>query len=81
MNKEELESLFLNAEKFFVEVEDLVYMDDIPYLDAIMMVCDTKDIDPEELVRLKLISPLLKQHLQEEVTLAGQLKPDSTLPF
>lgn len=81
MNKEELESTFLNSEKFYKEVNELVEMDDIEYLDSIMVVCDKMEINPEDLTRLNLISPKLKSKLQEECTANGMLKASASLPI
>lgn len=78
--RQELESLFLDANKFFTIVEDKVWMDDISYLDAIMSVCDDKEINPEDLVRLHLISPLLKSKLYSESMESGLIKQESSLP-
>lgn len=81
MNKEELESTFLNSEKFYKEVDALVWSDDIDYMDAVMEICDKMNINPEDLTRLNLISPKLKSRLQEECTANGMLKPSSSLPI
>ena len=79
--REDLEAMFLNSEKFFKEVDDLVWKNDSSYMESIMLVCDEKGIDPEDLVRLKLISPILKVKLQEEAVASGHLKQTSTLPL
>jgi hypothetical protein len=79
--KEELIALFLNAEKLFIEVDDLVWKDDIQYIDSLMLICDEKGINPEDLVRLDLISPKLKMFLQEEAEENGILKRESRLPI
>lgn len=80
-SREELEAMFLTPEKFYKEVDSLVWRDDISYMEAIMQVCDAKEIDPEDIVRLKLVSPILKSRLQEEATESGQLKSESKLPL
>jgi len=79
--REDLEAMFLNSEKFFKEVDEIVWKNDASYMESIMLVCDEKGIDPEDLVRLKLISPILKVKLQEEAVANGQLKQTSTLPL
>jgi len=78
---EDLSSQFLTSEKFYKEVNELVWKDDVTYMEAIMLVCDNKEIDPEDLVKNKLISPLLKSKLQEESTELGLLKPGARLPL
>lgn len=80
-SKAELEGMFLNSEKFYKSVDDLVWKDDITYLEAVMLECDAKGIDPEDLVKLKLISPMLKQKLQTEAQELGYLKAESSLPI
>jgi hypothetical protein len=77
--KEELESKFLNSEKFYRAVNNLVWQDDIDYIDAIMIICDEKDIDPEDLIKRKLIAPILKSRLQDECIEKGILKKEATL--
>ena len=81
MIKEDLVSTFLNSEKFYKLVDALVWADDIEYIDAIMLVCDSMDINPEDLIHLNLISPKLKSKLQEECTANGMLKPSASLPI
>ena len=77
--KEELESKFLNSEKFYKAVNELVWNDDIDYIDAIMIICDEKEIDPEDLVKRKLIAPILKSKLKDECFEKGILKKEATL--
>lgn len=76
----DLEALFLNSEKFYKAVDSLVWKDDITYMEGTMTVCDEKGINPEDLIRLRLISPILRVKLQEEAMANGLLKPESTLP-
>lgn len=78
---EDLKALFLDSEKLFKEVDDLVWKDDIQYIDALMLICDEKDINPEDLVRLKLISPALESHLMSEGVQSGALKSSAMLPI
>jgi len=78
---EDLKALFLDSEKLFKEVDDLVWKDDIQYIDALMLICDEKDINPEDLVRLKLISPALESYLMTEGVQSGALKSAAMLPI
>jgi len=80
MTKEELESLFLTAEKLYKEIDELVWMEDITYLEATMKICEEKQIDVEDIKKLKLVSPILYSKLHSEATSLGQLKPSATLP-
>jgi len=79
--REELEAQFLNGEKFYMMVNDISISNHIPYMESIMYVCDNNGIDPEDLVKLQLISPLLKCKLEEESIAAGLLKETSKLPI
>lgn len=77
---EELKNMFLDSEKLFKEVDDLVWKEDIQYIDALMLICDEKNINPDDLVRLELISPALESHLMTEGVLSGTLKQSAILP-
>ena len=81
MTKEELSSLFLTAEKLYKEIDELVWMEDITYLEATMKVCEEKQIDVEDIKKLKLVSPILYSKLHSEAASQGQLKPSATLPI
>jgi len=72
------EALFLTPEKFYEAV--MVHVNKhTPYINSVMLVCDEKGIDPEDLTGLSLISPLLKSKLYVEGLADGELKSDSTL--
>lgn len=75
------ESPFINAERFYKLVDDLVWAEDISYLDAIMIVCDNTGIDPEDLVKRRLISVNLKEKLRQDAIENGILKQTATLPI
>ena len=81
MTRADLESMFLDGEKLYKMIDELVWKDDISYLDATMTSCDELGIDPEDLVRLKLVSPILKSKLEEEAQDSGLLKPQARLPI
>ena len=72
-------SVFLTSEKFFTVINEKVWKEDIPYLEATMAVCDEMEINPEDLIKLKLITPMLKCKLQEEGIAAGLLKTPTTI--
>ena len=61
-----LQSMFLNGETLFKEIDKLVKADDISYISATIVICDKKGIEAEDLLKLKLISPLLMSKLQAE---------------
>ena len=76
-----IKNIFLDSEKFFKEIDDLVWKEDISYLDATMIICDEKEINPEDLVQNKLISPALESHLMLEGISSGMLKTSAMLPI
>lgn len=55
---------FLNKSKFTKLVEKTVSDLRIPYMDAILYLCDKNDIDPEDVG--KFISPIIKGKLEAE---------------
>ena len=73
--------MFLTSEKFFKEIDDLVWKEDISYLDATMRMCDEKGIDPEDLIKLKLICPNLRDALKKDAIELGHLPQESCLPI
>ena len=57
----------MNAEdmqKFSMEIEELVYMKDIPYIDAICLFCEDNNLEVE--TAGKLVSGVLKAKIQIE---------------
>jgi hypothetical protein len=57
----------MNAEdinKFSMAIEELVYMKDIPYIDAICMFCEENNLEME--TAGKLVSGVLKSKIQIE---------------
>lgn len=79
--RSELESKFLNSEKLFNEIDDLVWDEDISYLDATIKILDQKQIDIESIQKLKLVAPNLYSKLYEEARDGGYLKKESSLPW
>jgi hypothetical protein len=75
------ESIFLNADKFYFAVEELVWEDDLTYIEATLKTCETFLIDLEDVYKLKLINPILKGKLLHEGTEEGYLKRSAVLPF
>ena len=60
----------MNAEdinKFSMAIEEMVYMKDIPYIDAVVMYCEETGFDVESAA--KLISGVLKSKRSEEHSL------------
>ena len=53
-----------DIQKFSLEIEELVYMKDIPYIDAVVMYCEQTGFEVE--TAAKLISGVLKSKVQLE---------------
>lgn len=51
-------------QKFSMEIEELVYMKDIPYIDAVVMYCEQTGFEIESAA--KLVSGVLKSKIQLE---------------
>ena len=78
---EELTSKFLTSEKLYKEIDDLVWEEDISYLDATVRILDEKQIDFESITKLDLVSPMLYSKLYEEASTEGFLKKEAVLPL
>ena len=59
-----IEEQFLTKSKFTKLIEKTVADLKIPYMDAIIMVCETNDIEIEDI--RKFISPVIKDKLEAE---------------
>lgn len=53
-----------DIQKFSLEIEEIVYMKDIPYIDAIVLYCEKHGFEVE--TAAKLISGVLKSKVQLE---------------
>lgn len=65
-----------DIQKFSMEIEELVYMKDIPYIDAIIMYCEQTGFEIE--TASKLISGVLKSKIKLEAEELHFLKKTST---
>jgi hypothetical protein len=67
--------------KFSMEIEELVYMKDIPYIDAVIEYCEMTGFEIE--TAAKLVSGVLKSKIQIEAEDLHFIKKASTsqLPF
>lgn len=79
--KAELESMFLTAEKLYAAINLVVQTKGMSYVEATLVICEEKQIDYEDIKKLKLISPILYDKLRTEGVESGQLKQESTLPI
>ena len=59
-----IEEQFLTKSKFTKLIESTAVDMKIPYMDAILKVCETNDIEPED--ASKFISPIIKGKLEAE---------------
>ena len=59
-----IEEQFLTKSKFTKLIEATVTELHIPYMDAILHVCDKNDIEPEDVK--KFISPIIRDKLEAE---------------
>ena len=69
----------MNAEdinRFSMAIEEMVYMKDIPYIDAVIMYCDETGFELE--VAAKLISGVLKSKIKLEAEDLHYLKKSNT---
>jgi len=64
-----------DMKKFQDEIEDIVWMKDVSYLDAIMMFCEENDFEVEKIPRI--LSSSLKSKLREEAEDLSLLKTKS----
>ena len=70
-----------DIQKFSMAIEELVYMKDIPYIDAVIMYCEETGFELE--TAAKLISGVLKSKIKLEAEDLHFLKRSNTaqLPF
>ena len=70
-----------DIQKFSMEIEELVYMKDIPYIDAVVMYCEENGFEIE--TAAKLVSGVLKSKIKLEAEDLHYLKRSNTsqLPF
>jgi len=72
-----IEDQFLTKAKFTKLIEATVSELHIPYMDAILHVCDKNDIEPEDVK--KFISPIIKDKLEAEAMQLNFLPKQNTL--
>ncbi len=65
-------SLGITTKKFSLEIEDLVKTKRVPYMDAVLMFCKDKDIEPERVARF--IDKSMKEKIQNEAEELNYLK-------
>jgi len=68
---------FLNRNRFTKLVEDAVIELKVPYMEAILHLCDKNDIEPEDVS--KFISPVIKGKVEAEAMNLNFLPKQSSL--
>ena len=74
-----LEDVILNKKKFAKMVEDVVHEKRIGYMDAVLHICQQREIDPLDVGNL--ITPQIKDKIQAEAVAANMMKGGNTLPI
>jgi len=72
-----IENQFLTKSKFTKLIESTVAELKIPYMEAILHVCDKNDIEPEDVK--KFISPIIKGKVEAEAMQLNYLPRQNTL--
>lgn len=72
-----IEDQFLTKSKFTKLVEKTVHELKVPYMDAILHLCDKNNIEPEDVK--KFISPIIKTKLEAEAMQLNFLPKQNTL--
>lgn len=65
-----------DIQKFSMEIEELVYMKDIPYIDAVVEYCEMTGVEIE--TAAKLVSGVLKSKIKLEAEDLHYLKKSNT---
>lgn len=73
------EKQFLTKQKFAKLIEDTVHKLNTTYMDAVISVCESNDVELED-VR-KFITPIIKDKIQAEAMSLNFLPKQNTLPF
>lgn len=74
-------SIFLDAKKFQEFVEAYVSENNSSFIEGTVKACEHFLVDPEDVVKLKLISVALRDKLQTEGMSDGYLKQEAQLPI
>jgi hypothetical protein len=77
MEEENIEKHFLTKSKFTKLIESIVIQLRIPYMEAILHVCEKHDIEPEDVK--KFISPIIKDKVEAEAMQLNYLPRKNTL--
>lgn len=69
----------LTKKRFSKLVEDLVEKKRMMYMDAVLEICEEREIDPGEIG--KLISPIIKDKIEAEAVNLRMMKGGNQLPI
>ncbi|MGB1975828.1 MAG: late promoter transcription accessory protein [Vibrio toranzoniae] len=72
-----IEQHFLTKSKFTKLIEATVTQLKIPYMEAVLYVCEKNDIEPEDVK--KFISPIIKDKIEAEAMALNYLPKGNTL--
>mgnify|MGYP003113710969 FL=1 len=72
-----IEEKFLTKSKFTKLIEETVIEKAIPYMEAVLHICDKNSIDPEDVK--KFISPIIKGKIEAEATALNFLPKQNAL--
>lgn len=75
-----IEQIILTKKRFGKLVEDKVTETRMPYMDAVIAICEERDLDPGDIG--KLIGPVLKEKIEVEAIDLNLIESDNgnTLP-
>ena len=72
-----IEEKFLTKSKFTKLIEETVIEKTIPYMEAVLHICEQNSIDPEDVK--KFISPIIKGKIEAEAMALNFLPKQNTL--
>jgi len=75
----DLEEKIITKKRFSEAVEKLVRSKNMPWMDAVIAICDEKTIDPSEVNRL--LTDSIKQKIEAEAMKLNLIPRGNELPF
>ena len=79
MAEQNLEDTILTKKKFAKLIEEKVISAKISYIDAVIEVCNARELDPGDVG--KLISPIIKDKIEAEAVSLNMIKGGNQLPL
>lgn len=77
--QQQFEDKILTKKKFAKLVEEKVTATKMNYMDAVISVCDDRELDPSDVG--KLISPIIKDKVEAEAIALNMIKGGNQLPI